>query len=1216
MQNILAFISAVYQHKKIFFDSPKIRFIMKVNIMTMAFMIMFLPFLSASSGDGQTGLHRRAEGPDKMITLGLHNEKFSIALEKIEKLSGYRIGYAPDMVSRYINVSLPKATRTVNQTLELLLNNTELDFKYQNNTILVFKKTHTVANIPAPVSVEPSLLLSPLDITVRGKITDEKGEPVVGVVVKVKNSTKMAVTDESGRFILTGVANEAVLVISGVIIETKEFSLNGQTVVNLTVATKVNKLQDVAIEVNTGYQTLPKERSTGSFVQIDNVQLNRQVGPNIMDKLYNITSGLINNPQALASIEIRGLSTINSISSPLIVVDNFPYDFYNGNTINLNLNPNDIESITVLKDAAAASIWGVRAGNGVIVITTKKGKAARRPSVSLSINGTIGGKQNLDYVKTISPADEIAFEQMQFNKGNYNAYDDIYPSYKSFSALPQVAELLLAVRRGAMSQVQADAQIALYKQHSVKDDIRKYLMQNSQNQQYYLNIGGGNEGYNYYASIGYDRNRLTSIGDANNRISIAFNNTYRPLKNLELTGLLNYTQLKTWSNSVFYGSFMPTGSYVTPYAMLADTKGNPLAIPYQYRLAFEDTAKAPGLLDWHYRPLAEQKFKDNTNQSYDIRMNTSVKYTILPGLSVQGNYQYEKMISNSANNQSDSLFTVRNTINNFTIVNPSTGRALYQVPVGNIYSFGNGNTTIWNARGQINFNRRWSDHEVSAIAGAERRQVSAISTSGTLYGYDPSINKSVPVNSSTTVTNYFGSQSTIGGVNGISSSVIRYGSYYANASYTYKNRYTVSGSGRVDQSNFFGVKANQRIAPLWSAGAAWDVSKEKFYHVSWLPYLKFRATYGFNGNIPQGNGASSGISTTAFATASYSVGTIVSPTLPYASLVSPNNPGLGWEKVKIVNLAIEASSPNKRISGSFEYYFKKGINLIGPMQTDPTTGVLSFNTNNASIRGRGFDLVLNTKNIEKRVFKWHTDFLMSYNTDKVTSYKLPVTSVSQYLVDYTPIIGESLYKLNSFRWAGLDPATGDPRIYIGGKVSSYSNMSNAQKSDMVYAGPSLPRIFGSMMNTFYYRQWSLSFNIVYKMGFYFRRPSMVYGSLFGGWGGNADYSKRWQKSGDELITDVPSLPASSNTTRDQVYQYSNILVTKGDFIRLQDIRLNYDFVKGITPHWPFQSTQVFVYLNNVGLLWKANKFGIDPDAASFGTMPVPRSIAAGVNINF
>jgi hypothetical protein len=154
-----------------------------------------------------------------------------------------------------------------------------------------------------------------------------------------------------------------------------------------------------------------------------------------------------------------------------------------------------------------------------------------------------------------------------------------------------------------------------------------------------------------------------------------------------------------------------------------------------------------------------------------------------------------------------------------------------------------------------------------------------------------------------------------------------------------------------------------------------------------------------------------------------------------------------------------------------------------------------------------------------------------------------------------------------------------------------------------------------MMNTFIYKRWSLSANIFYKMDWYFRRPSINYSGLYQGWGGHSDYDLRWQKPGDELITNVPSLPTGANGNRDQVYQYSDKLVDKGDVIRLQDLRLNYDIAKGKS-RWPFQSTQVFIYMNNVGIIWRANKDGLDPDAYLYGEIPNPRSISAGVNVNF
>lgn len=776
--------------------------------------------------------------------------------------------------------------------------------------------------------------------------------------------------------------------------------------------------------------------------------------------------------------------------------------------------------------------------------------------------------------------------------------------------------MLLGVRAHKITQAQADAQIDVYEHHNVKDDIKKYILRNSLTQQHHLSFSGGNAGYSYYASVGYDQNEgatTNAKGDAFNRYTLNFSNTYRPVQNLEITGSINFTQDKLYGNSLGWQSFMPMGNYIAPYTMLADANGNPLAIPYQNRLAQQDTARTPGLLDWHYRPLAEQKYYDQIRNEYHVRIAGSARYTIIKGLSAVVNYQYEKLLTNNSNDQSDSTYAVRNIINTYTLRNPPPGTQPNQVPVGNIYTFGNGNQTIWGIRGSLNFNRSFGDHEIDAIAGAERRQNSVTSTGGTLYGFDPLNDISKPVSAGTNLLTYQGYSQSIGSPTSIGGNITRYGSYFANAAYTYKGRYTVSGSARADQSNYFGVKAQDRIQPLWSTGVAWDISKEAFYKIDWLPYLKVRATYGFNGNLPTQVLGGSG--TTAFPTATYGNGAVVSPSLPTATVSSPNNPQLTFEKTRVINLAVEVASRNRRIGGSLEFYLKKAVDLIGPIPTDATTGWVQYSGNNASIKGHGFDLTINTRNIEGRDFKWHTDFNLSFNTDKVVSYKLPITSVSTYFIDNSVVVGRSLYKIFAYRWAGLDSA-GNPQILINGKASSYKNYNNAKLTDLHYLGPDIPHYFGSMMNTFIYKRWSLSANIYYKLNWYFRRPSFTGSSLFNGWGGLADYSQRWQRPGDEKITNVPSLGTGADGNKDQVYLYSDILVTKGDYIRLQDLRLNYDLTRSMSPRWPFTSTQLFVYMNNVALIWKANKYGIDPEAYQTSQTPPIRTVSAGINVNF
>jgi TonB-linked SusC/RagA family outer membrane protein len=1145
------------------------------------------------------------------VTLNVSHAPLKKVFNAIKKQTGYSFFYNYDLLKGAHEVTLDLKNVPLTDALKRCFEDQPLGYYIQNKTVFVAEKLHFTAIGAEPVEADTAKL------DVRGTVYDEKNLPLEGATVMVQGSSRGTTTNLHGEFILKNVPRGAIILVTHIGLLTEAIKSLGNERLTVHMRTSSEKMGDAEVTYNTGYQNVAKERSTGSFVQISGEELNRQVGPNALQKLATITSGFLYSPNKSLA-EIRGLSTINAISDPLVVVDNFPFEG-NGQQsaiagIMAEINPNDIASITVLKDAAAASIWGVKAANGVIVITTKKGSFTRRPSVSVSSNVTVGARPDLGYVKSMSSSDEIAFEQLQFSKGAYNAYDDADPSFNYYPTLPQVAELLLAVRRGAITQAQADAQINVYEHHDVKDDIRKYILQKTVAQQHIASMSGGSGTYTYYTSIGYDQTTGSSKGDANNRYTLTFNNTYRPVQNLELTGSFNYTQDKTWNNSVPYNSFLPLGNNVTPYTMLADAKGNPLAIPYGYRSALVDTAKTPGLLDWHYRPLDEQKFKDNVLNEYHMRLSGSAKYTIIKGLSAAVNYQYERLMTTNYNNQSDSLYSVRTVINNYTLRNPPPGTLPNQVPVGNIYSYNNGNQTIWAIRGTLNFNRVFGDHEIDAIAGTERRQNSSTGNSGTLYGYDPVNGTSKPVNAAAQLLNYFGSNQSIGNVNGVSGNLQRFGSFFGNAAYTYKGRYTVSASGREDQSNFFGVKANQRLQPLWSTGAAWDISKENFYKVSWLPYLKMRATYGFNGNTPQS--PLGGAGTTAFATANYNIGTIVSSTLPYATINSPNNPQLGFEKVEVINLAVEAASKNRRIGGSFEYYFKKGTNLIGPVVLDPTSGWLQFNTNNANIAGRGFDLMLNTRNIEGRDFKWHTDLNLSYNTDKVTKYKLPITAITTYFVDNAVVLNRSVYKIFAFRSAGLDPVTGDPRIFINGKASPYTALNTAKASDLKYFGPDLPRYYGSLMNTFIYKRWSLSANVFFKLDWYFRRSSIVYSGLYSGWGGSADYAKRWQNPGDEAHTIVPSLPTGANTNRDLAYQNSDVLVSRGDYIRLQDLRLNYDLTKATAHKWPFQSTQVFLYMNNVGILWRANKYGLDPDNATLGNIPAPRTLSAGLNVNF
>jgi outer membrane receptor protein involved in Fe transport len=404
------------------------------------------------------------------------------------------------------------------------------------------------------------------------------------------------------------------------------------------------------------------------------------------------------------------------------------------------------------------------------------------------------------------------------------------------------------------------------------------------------------------------------------------------------------------------------------------------------------------------------------------------------------------------------------------------------------------------------------------------------------------------------------------------------------------------------------VKANQRGVPLWSVGSAWFISREKFYKLDWLPFLKLRITDGVNGNIDR--------STSAFTTAYFNSGGN-SYGNPSAIITNPANPSLRWEKINIFNVGLDFSFPKDRFGGSIDYFIKQGEDLIGETPLDPTVGLVSFRSNVANMSDHGVDFSLHANNKIGNIH-WNSVLLFSYVKDKITVYKEKIGPVYNYLQgnSINPIVGRPLYSLFALRWMGLDPK-GNPQGILNGKVSTeYGTMlGSADLNDLVYMGPLTPKGFGSWRNNLAWRKWGLSWNIVYKLGYVFRRSSIFYTSVFSGVSpGNPDYERRWQRPGDETRTNVPAMIYSSDVSRDDFYQYSTVLVEKGDHVRLQDIQLSYDVVRSERQHLPVSRIKVYLYANNIGILWKANHAGIDPDYVT-GT-PNPRTLAIGLKTDF
>jgi TonB-dependent starch-binding outer membrane protein SusC len=1134
------------------------------------------------------------------VSAGVYSQKVNITvsgaslhevMKQIRKQTGHYFMYTSSILKDAKPVSVDLKNAELNDALQVIFEDQPFVYTMQDDAILIKRKPTENLFFKKVVDVIEA-------ITIRGKVVDEEGKPLFGVTVRKKNSNTGSITNENGDYEIDAEEN-GTLVFSHVGYITQELAVNGRSSITLTLKEYSEKLTEVVIP-STGYETIPKERATGSFGFVGKELFNREVSPDIISRLNGIAPSLLFNQKAGdTKLSIRGRSTILANDKPLIVVDNFPIE----GDIN-SINPNDVESITILRDAAAASIWGVRAGNGVIVITTKKGITGK-PILDFNTNLTIAGKPDLYYKPRISTTDFIDVEKQLFNLGRYDA--DISNTITN-PPISLVVDILLKKRNNQISDAEANAQINSLRSNDLREDLLSCFYRRSVNQQYALSTRGGTETFSYYFSGGYDQVLHNKAGNQNNRITFNNTNNFRPLKGLDISLNVFYSQSNYVVNNTL-SDITTSGSIdAYPYSRLVGENGLPLPLIKNFSSTFINSAESVGFLSWAFIPLEEIKYTDSKIKTLNARANAAVKYEIISGLSIEARYQYEREDAKNSLTQTSNSYFTRNLINTYSTI--SGGVVTRNIPVGDILSRSNQYMTTSNGRGQVNYFRVFTKHEVSFLGGYEVREVRNNGYSSRLYGYDANTGSYANVdylNSYPLYPSGFGT--TIPNPSDVTGIVDRFRSYFGNIGYNYDSRYGLSASIRRDESNLFGVAANKKGVPLWSVGTLWNIHNEPFYNERW-PEIKLRASYGVNGNFDN--------TVTALTTARF-LGNSFFVSQPNAVLSSPPNEHLGWERIKVVNFGVDFSTRSHQVTGSVDIYQKKGTNMIGVGPINPTTGFSTFKGNIANMSSRGVDIVFNAIPVDK-IIKWHSTVLLSYQTDNITKYDLKpdpgnmMLDISSMAVSnsslFTPVVGRPLFAIYSYKSAGLS-STGDPQGYLNGKASSdYANLLQTVPDSLYYNGRATPPIFGAFRNTVSYKNFSLSFNIQYRFGYYFRRASIDYTNLVNAAQGHGDFADRWLKPGDENVTTVPAFTYPNNPSRDLFYSRSSDLVEKGDNIRLQDIRLSASVPSKLAIQWGIRMVEFYIYGSNIGLMWKTNKNKLDPDYGAF--IPPSKSIAFGI----
>jgi len=1136
------------------------------------------------------------------------------ALAEVKQVYGTRFAYEEHLLDNvYItgNLKLSKSEPVENVLKGLLYDKGFLFLYIQKNYYTIIKDTRKQQG---PVSVNnseeeiPALPVQSYIQSISGRVTDIDGKPLVGVTVLPEGYaiTQGITTNSDGYYTLRLRVKTEAIVFSYIGMAPKKLPIDGKEVLNVQLENDARQLEEVNV-VSTGYQTIPKDRATGSANVIKGSALKQVPSINLLDKIQGLAPGVRVDPRT-NTISIRGINTLStsSGSTPLIVIDGFPAidqdlterlnSSASAGAILSRYNPEDIESITILKDAAATSIWGAKAANGVIVITTKKGQK-NTSAINFSTSLNISNPANLSQLNRMGSADYIDLEKEMFNLGFFTDPTNWSPSWMPFNYNAPVSPALdwmFKVQRGTATASQRDSALAALSKMDNTQQIRDLLLQRAVSQQYNLSFSGGGQNNTYYLSTNYSKdipvfrsNKAESFFLTANLSNNLFNNR------VTLNTDINYNYTNSTANQAALNAIGSTTLGLRPYEMLADATGKPIARNILLQDDVAATFVSQGYLPWSYSPLQELNYSNGVNKTNRFRFIASINTKINSWMNVDLAGSLQKSLAENNNLNELNSYNTRILLNTGTTVS-SNGALSYGVPYGGELITFTSNGNNYSLRAQLNVNKSWRIYNLVALAGTEIREDKQDAFQQTRYGYDQDTRYSAAYNPTVQYNTVYGWTQSLGYSDGaVTSNINRFLSYYGNAALgVLDNRYTLSGSVRFDDYTLQGVSRSKRARPLWSTGVKWNVLDENFMKgVNWINTLNLRATYGTGGTVP----------TSATNAAIISLGGIDQVTgQPYGQITSPANNTSSWELTRQWNLGLDMGFFKNRLSVSADMYRKKTSDILWTFPVNGTYGWTNILYNAASMKGHGFDLGITGQVINSRRFTWASTLNFGYNTNKVTDSRFTKPTSIILVGAGTPVVGLPTDYVYAYRWAGLDNQGRSQIFDSKGKVVNADVYNTSLTSeDLVYKGRTTPPFFGGFFNTFTYKGLSLNVRVNYELGHVFRRlsiqnyPNYQTNSYYGVLGTQKDLAKRWRKPGDEAFTNVPGLPNVNYNSSDR-YANSDLLVLSASNIRLQQVSLSYQVPGALLKRLPVKSASFSAAARNLGLIWRKNKEGIDP----------------------
>lgn len=1175
------------------YPSGQTRIAKYLLIMKLTFLlIIWAMFQGVAGTNGQT------------ITLKKSRITYGQLFREIQLQTGY------DVLLRTSNFNLEKTTRadfdksTLQDVLKVIKGTENIDYTLDGKSIIL----HPVIALPIKEASQQS---------VRGRVIDKIGKPIAGVSISVKDKSVQATTDRGGEFELNNVTGADVLIISMLGFNKQVVGIHDRTTVNIVLEESTTEIIEVQV-VNTGYQRIKKDQLTGAASVVDEKTYHQReaVTGNFLESLEGKVPGLVYNGQT-GELSIRGVSTFDAVKQPLIVLDGFPTE------IDLRtINPNDIISVSVLRDAAAASIYGVRASNGVIIVETRRGKSGRtqfnfRSSIAFQ------EKPDFDYLQYLPAADYVQLQKQHFHIAKPSAF-----RYDLGFAKKNPAEEILfsgphpEATNPVLTEVEVDEQLLALGSYDNLHDYERLFYRNRQVKNLSLDASGGNDISTYFLGFNYIGESPVNRGAKNDQFNLNMANTikFSPRFNFDFRGTYTNIDNKT-ATTPSYNDFFP-------YERLVDNDGNALPVALGPGRNYSTTFMNPevnsslqelGLYDMLYYPYREWEGNSTRTRTSSVRFQGRLNSKITDWLSMDLGGNYESQQSQINRLQTDGVLEVRRLLNTSAVKDPVTGRAVFSnMPAGDILRRTQQKLVNYTLRGQLNFNKNFDEtkHSVSGILGVEQKKTQSEGYMTSFFAYDGQSLIVRPVNAVTlnataqpafpfTAQGYGGPILRFSSPNFFNETFAdrRFMSYYGQGTYIYDDKYVATGSFRIDQSNLFGVDPKYRNKPLWSAGLNWRIGQEDFIKkYDWVSQLQLRVATGFNGNVPTSNNGS-------FLILNSALNTNFQTPLTYNEVLSPENQSLRWETTKNYNIGLDYSLFGGRVSGAADYYIKRSKDVFGLFDADPTTGFNQYNANTASIENRGLELLINTVNIKRSRFAWQTGLTASFNTNKILAVKATdFNSTLQYVNSTNPVQGKPLGSLYSYNYGGLN-ALGQPFVLDNDGNQNILNfftfgtgIIDVTREDLIYSGTTTPKYVLGLNNQFSVGAFDLSFLFMYYGGHVMRveqpMPNNITGSATSLRGAN-DF---WRKPGDEVNTRVPGFLLSSSTMTGYYgssalngYTYAHEFVRKADYIRLRDLIVTYNARSPFLEKAGLKNTQLRFQAQNP---WRYTFSGndIDPDA--------------------